>query len=282
MYWQRTILLAALTIALTAAPALAQTGPPEKTPPQPSSGLVGTDWTGSETLGGFGALTFQFRDQGKAIMIDTQGNWPGTFVQDAQEVTIKFFNGDVIYRGKITGKDMAGSAENKAGGKWTFKVSLKDGSGGVVVQPSESQALTPETLPAYLKKIGFEPRLVTPASGVPYCVINVKDNDGWNFEVEVAVATGGGSTWLRAQLAKLPPVGEVPAASLLQLLEANQRLAPCFFAYRIEDNRLNMSLESIGKRPTEQEFRGDLQLLTNQVRRTYALWNAAEWKKAAN
>lgn len=281
---QRVLLLVGLIVLLNTRLALAQTGPPVVTPQQPpGSSLVGTEWSGTETLQGFAALTFQFKDQANVVMVDTQGSWPGTFVQEGSKVTLKFFNGEVWYDGTIVGKEMGGNAFNKKGAKWTWTTSYKSGGGGgggtVVQPPATTGPVTPDALPAYLKSINFEPRVVTPSVGLPYCELSLKDNDGWTFLVEVHAQKTGGM-WLAVGLQKVPPIEQVPALKLLRLLESNNAIAPCAFAYRAAENQICMRLEVIGNRPTEKSFRADLQLLTNNVRQTYPQWNTADWRSA--
>src|SRR5579883_273151 len=139
---------------------------------------------------------------------------------------------------------MSGNAENNAGTKWTWTATLKSGPAPtfppetVTTQPVQAP-LTPETLPDYLKKMGFEPRVITPPGGAPYCQILIKENDGWSYDVEV-IATKTGGLWLGVALQAVPRIETVPPAKLLALLEANGLVAPSFFVYRPADNRLCM------------------------------------------
>lgn len=87
--------------------------------------LPGTTWAGSETLSGFGKLSFRFEANGQATMIDTSGSYPGTWTQQDSAVTLSFFNGDVIYRGQLMGVQFSGTATNKAAASWTFQLSLQ-------------------------------------------------------------------------------------------------------------------------------------------------------------
>jgi hypothetical protein len=135
---------------------------------------------------------------------------------------------------------------------------------------------TADTLAKYLKKVGFEPRPVTPETGFPYCVVAVKENDGWSYAVEVTAKKDGGM-WLTVPLDAVPRIDQVPAPRLLALLQASQAAAPCFFTYRAGDNRLCLRLEVLG-RPGDQEFRDYLRTLLNVVRRTHPLWDTAAWQ----
>lgn len=242
-------------------------------------GLPGSEWTGSETLQGFSALTFQFKDQDKVTMIDAQGSWPGTYAQAGDKVTLKFFDGKVLYHGQIIGREMAGTAENAAAAKWSWKCTLKGGGTPVVAQPPDGTGpVTPDNLADYLKKMGFDPKVETPQVGLPYCVLNIKENDGWNFVVEVTAQKGGGM-WLTVPLSQLPSIQDVSGPKVVELLALNHALAPCFFTYRATDNRLCLRVEVMGVRPQERSFRADLQMMLNQVRRTHPQWNTADWKK---
>ncbi len=98
--------------------------PPEQKQPQ-GPGLDGTAWSGNETLIGYGALSFQFQAGGQAVMVDKDGNTPGNWNQDGNNVTLTF--GPVTYTGTIAGTTMQGSATN---GKdnWKFTVNRRAGA----------------------------------------------------------------------------------------------------------------------------------------------------------
>jgi hypothetical protein len=281
---------------------------PVNMPTNASDTLMGSEWSGQEALENFGALTFHFTNPGQVTMIDAQGKWPGSYLQNGNQVTLAFFNGDVLYKGDIAGASMNGIAEAKKGGKWNFQVTRKNTAPVINLPPAnraivnvaaapgtvpfipsapgsntaaapgqgapiQAGKVTPDNLAEYLRKMGFEPRQVQPQGGVPYCVLNLKENDGWSFVVEVHVNNG---IWLVAPLAQLPSQGQVPLAKVMSLLEANNTLAPCFFSYRPGDNRLCLRLEVIGL--SEQNFRADLRVLLNHIRTSHNLWNTAAWQ----
>lgn len=91
-------------------------------PPTPSADeLAGTTWDGSESLGGFGKLTFQFHADGKAIMIDTKSTVAGKWSRDGNRVTIAFQN--CVYEGTLQEKTLSGNARETPGDRqWTFSV----------------------------------------------------------------------------------------------------------------------------------------------------------------
>jgi biotin carboxyl carrier protein len=95
---------------------------PPVNPNPGQQGLAGTSWSGSETLPGYGALTFQFQPGGQATMIDKDGNQPGTWNQGGNSISLTFANGGVIYNGTITGGQMSGTARNDKE-NWSWSVS---------------------------------------------------------------------------------------------------------------------------------------------------------------
>ena len=266
--------------------------------------LVGTQWSGSEDLEGFGKLTFQFQNDNKAIMIDTSGKSQGTYSVNGNEISILFNNGKVAYIGKISGKTLSGTAANSKEVTWKFRVTQDGGNvknpapqgqvGGINNEGTDSSGPPPtgpgagqgpgsgpgaaqkpahEALFDILNKLRFEPKVITPDIGDPYCQVKLKDKDGWNFVVEVKNNKG---IWLIATLNKTP-AGKLDPEKLLRLLEANDGISPCFFMYRAADRRLCLKLEVV--QATEQGIMGDIQTLTNAVRLTHALWNTANWGK---
>jgi hypothetical protein len=85
------------------------------------SSLANTTWTGRETLPGYGELTFKFKPQGAVTMIDAKETRSGRFTLDGQDVKLTFFDGEVVYTGKLDGQTMSGVARN-AGKAWTWEV----------------------------------------------------------------------------------------------------------------------------------------------------------------
>jgi HEAT repeat protein/S1-C subfamily serine protease len=106
--------------------------------PQPPGGFGGgglggsplafTQWTGSQTLAGFGKLQFVFLNKDRVIMDDSRETSRGTFQVNGQEVTLKFFSGDLVYTGTINGGQMEGTAKDQSG-SWNFSVSHQPSNG---------------------------------------------------------------------------------------------------------------------------------------------------------
>jgi hypothetical protein len=83
--------------------------------------IAQSTWTGSETLQGYGKLTFQFRASGEAVMIDAQSTLAGSWAQHGNQVTIRF--GDCIYQGTIQGQTLSGTGRiTRNNVTWTFTV----------------------------------------------------------------------------------------------------------------------------------------------------------------
>lgn len=87
----------------------------------PKNSVAGTSWSGSESLSGFGKLTFQFDFDGKAVMIDAKSLVNGTWTQVDNQVTITFQN--CVYQGSIQGQVLSGNARyTSQPGQWTFSL----------------------------------------------------------------------------------------------------------------------------------------------------------------
>jgi hypothetical protein len=102
--------------------------PVTNTPPSApavAQGLGDASYVGSETLGSYGRLEFKFSGANNVVMIDKDGQAPGTYTMQGSTVTIRFTysNGAVVaYTGTLNGSTIAGTATN---GKdnWNFTVS---------------------------------------------------------------------------------------------------------------------------------------------------------------
>ena len=83
--------------------------------------LIGTTWRGSEILPGFGALTFEFRDNQKAVMTDAKSVVHGKWSRDGKVITITFANCE--YRGVQEGSVIHGTANYFVMGQlWPYSV----------------------------------------------------------------------------------------------------------------------------------------------------------------
>ena len=76
-----------------------------------TSSLAGTNWSGSDTLPGFGKLSFRFLSNIQVVMIDAKETARGSFVHTGNNVTLTF-GGGIIYNGRINGNVMSGTANN--------------------------------------------------------------------------------------------------------------------------------------------------------------------------
>ncbi|HZZ80209.1 MAG TPA: hypothetical protein VFE62_16970 [Gemmataceae bacterium] len=100
---------------------------PQPTPPvmQPNQNgqrdLAGSSWQGSETLMGYGALTFTFSPGGQATMIDRDGNTRGNWSRNGNQITVSF-PGGISYKGTINGGQISGTANNGKN-SWNWQVS---------------------------------------------------------------------------------------------------------------------------------------------------------------
>jgi hypothetical protein len=89
--------------------------------------LTGTTWMGTESLDRFGKLSFEFRQDGSAIMIDAKSTERGTWTRQGTTVVIAINN--CSYTGELEDQRISGSAEFTNGQptdrKWTFELSRK-------------------------------------------------------------------------------------------------------------------------------------------------------------
>lgn len=118
-YKLRSLLMVAALLALAAGLcSRAQAQDPKGPAVTP---LEGTSWQGQETLAGYGDLTFRFHEDGFATMVDADGETLGVWRQSGVAVTLVFNNGNVVYRGTITGDGMGGVVRNSRS-VWRWQV----------------------------------------------------------------------------------------------------------------------------------------------------------------
>jgi len=92
------------------------------TPLPPATQATVPVWAGSESLEGFGRLSFQFHEGGRAVMHDAAGATEGSWSRNGNTITLRFANGRIVYTGELRGQSIIGEARNDRT-SWTFSVS---------------------------------------------------------------------------------------------------------------------------------------------------------------
>ncbi len=83
--------------------------------------LAGTVWSGSEQLAGYGKLTFRLWASNRATMHDARETMAGSWHRSGSQVTLRFDDGRVVYRGTLHGDTLSGTASN-GDRRWTWSV----------------------------------------------------------------------------------------------------------------------------------------------------------------
>jgi Caspase domain len=86
-----------------------------------------TRWVGTESLSGFGKLTFAMYASGRAIMVDAKETTEGIWRRDGNQFTLSFFDGSVVYNGTLKDGILSGTATSpsvrtNAAKAWTWSV----------------------------------------------------------------------------------------------------------------------------------------------------------------
>jgi hypothetical protein len=86
------------------------------------SGSIGTVYSGTESLAGYGKLSFTLEPGTQAIMNDAKTTIVGTYFREGNRIVISFPDVGATYTGVINGKQITGNAVNTKGQKWSFSV----------------------------------------------------------------------------------------------------------------------------------------------------------------
>jgi len=105
----------------------AYTGAPTLALATPVTSGTSTVWTGSETLPGYGKLTFTTYQGGRAVMVDAKSTTQGIWRKQGSQYTLAFSSGAVVYTGTLSGAVLAGTAthaaaRDNAAKTWTWTV----------------------------------------------------------------------------------------------------------------------------------------------------------------
>ena len=94
---------------------------------------VALRWAGSETLPGYGKLSFAMYPGGRVIMVDARDTLEGIWRKQDNEYTLSFSNGSVVYTGTVNGATLSGTANapgarQEAMRSWNWTVTQQPGS----------------------------------------------------------------------------------------------------------------------------------------------------------
>ena len=85
-------------------------------------------WIGTETLVGYGKVSFSMYSNGRAVMVDATSTTDGIWRKEENRYTLSFANGAIVYTGTINGNTISGTAtspsarqEAMRSWKWTAK-----------------------------------------------------------------------------------------------------------------------------------------------------------------
>jgi hypothetical protein len=109
---------------------------PERTKETPVK-LLGTQWVGSEDLTGYDRLRFSFVSSTQVVMYDAKETVPGTWTLTGSSITMRFFDGSVVYEGNVYGDGMSGNGDN-GGDRWFWRVTQDNSDLPVPGTPSAS------------------------------------------------------------------------------------------------------------------------------------------------
>jgi hypothetical protein len=85
-------------------------------------------WAGTETLPGYGNLSFAMYSNGRAVMVDAKSTTEGIWRKQDSQYTLSFASGAIVYTGTLNGANLSGTAtspsarqENMRSWTWTVK-----------------------------------------------------------------------------------------------------------------------------------------------------------------
>ncbi len=125
--WKKLLAAAIVMLSGLAIGGIAQAQPPvgPPSPPLPFIGdLTGTSWSGQEDLfGSWTKLRFDFLQNGKVRMTDSQNSYYGTYSQGTGgQVTIQLPTISTTFSGVATGQSIQGQGSDPNGSPWNFVV----------------------------------------------------------------------------------------------------------------------------------------------------------------
>jgi hypothetical protein len=101
-------------------------------PKKPRPTEIPMRWEGTETLAGYGKLSFAMYPSGRAVMVDAKDTMEGVWRQQDGQYTLSFANGAIVYTGTLSGGTLSGTATSPSPRqqemrKWDWTVEQQTG-----------------------------------------------------------------------------------------------------------------------------------------------------------
>ena len=138
--------------------------------------------------------------------------------------------------------------------------------------------LTGESLGVILENMGLSPKQGKYTSGKPYYDVVIKQD---NYETPVCVALSPNEkvVWLHVYLGDLPPMDQVPAEVLINLMKkSGSTVGRAMFCVRSEKLYMLQSFDNIAITPAK--LLNQFQDLGNSVKGSEKDWTTKDWKTA--
>lgn len=150
---------------------------------------------------------------------------------------------------------------------------LVAGSNAAFAQDS-SGALAKEGLPPMLDNMGYEYKDVNGAYEV------TAGPSTWPCYIRVSISNNSKFVWVFAYLSELPPPSEMSAATLTNLLVANETFGPSFFSVAKDNDvpkwlYMNRSMPNQGVNP--RTLRDNIENLCDNIHDSVDFWDKARW-----
>ncbi|MFN3652286.1 MAG: type III secretion system chaperone [Armatimonadota bacterium] len=137
--------------------------------------------------------------------------------------------------------------------------------------PKPVEAITPASLGATLKSLGFEP-----VAQAPYQRLQVEE-DGYTYAIDLGFSKSGEWLVCMAHLASIPDLTALRAAPLLNLLATNDRLLGMSFSYERTNGRIMLNAALLARGLDPERLKRTIEELRQTVRDTDGLWNPEAW-----
>ena len=140
-------------------------------------------------------------------------------------------------------------------------------------------AVDPDGLAKMLTVIGVEPRRA--GTRLDFDLKSKRNGREWNFAMSAVLSRDQQTIWIVAWLEEMPKsASKVPAAALLRLLSANDRMGNGkFFAYDRTNRRFLLQQVIANRRVTPQRITAALRDVAVSVIDMHSTWSVSEWSR---
>lgn len=142
---------------------------------------------------------------------------------------------------------------------------------------SEPGQQTMQSLKAMIENLGYQPKELKNDKGVVTRYLLTVASGGGQWKVIAEISPNQENLWIYANLAQVTDINQAPREVLADMLKANEKLGPSFFAFSEKAQNFVLFQALTNRGITPKLLRERIEMVARQVDGNERLWNPKQW-----